>query len=90
MIHKHDEQSKKAVINRLSRAIGHLEFVKQMVISDEDCAKVLIQLSAVQSALKSTSKVILKEHIEHCIVEAVETNDDETIEALKKAIDKMI
>lgn len=89
MIHKHDEQSKKAVINRLSRAIGHLEFVKQMVISDEDCAKVLIQLSAVQSALKSTSKVILKEHMT-CIVEAVETNDDETIEALKKAIDKMI
>ena len=36
MQHKHDEQSKKAVVNRLSRAIGHLESVKQMVIDDED------------------------------------------------------
>ena len=102
MQHKHDEQSKKAVVNRLSRAIGHLESVKQMVINnhlfdwfqmvidDEDCSKVLVQLSAVQSALKNTSKVILKDHIDHCIIEAVKKNDDETIEELKKAIDKMI
>ena len=90
MQHKHDEQSKKEIINRLSRAIGHLESVKQMVIIDEDCSKVLIQLSAVQSALKNTGKVILKDHIDHCIVEAVKENDDETIEELKKAIDRMI
>jgi len=90
MQYEHDEQSKKAVVNRLSRAIGHLESVKQMVIDDEDCSKVLVQLSAVQSALKNTSKVILKDHIDHCIIEAVKENDDETIEALKKAIDKMI
>ena len=52
--------------------------------------KILVQLSAVQSALKNTSKVILKDHIDHCIIEAVKKNDDETIEELKKAIDKMI
>lgn len=91
MQHKHDEQSKKTIVNRLSRAIGHLESVKQMVINDEDCSKVLIQLSAVQSALKkNTGKVILKDHIDHCIVEAVKENDDETIDELKKAIDRMI
>ena len=90
MKHKHNEQSKKAIVNRLSRAIGHRESVKQMVINDEDCSKVLIQLSAVQSALKNTGKVILKDHIDHCIVEAVKENDDETIEELKKAIDRMI
>lgn len=88
--HKHEEQFKKAVINRFSRAIGHLESVKQMIIDDEDCSKVLVQLSAVQSALKNTSKIILKDHIDHCIIEAVKENDDETIEELKKAIDKMI
>lgn len=90
MIHRHDEQSKKAIINRLSRAIGHLESVKQMIINDEDCSKVLLQLSAVEAALKNTSKVILKEHIDHCIVDAIKDNDEETIEQLKKAIDKMI
>lgn len=90
MQNKRNEQSKKAIVNRLSRAIGHLESVKQMVINDGDCSKVLIQLSAVQSALKNTSKVILKDHIDHCIVEAIKENDDETIEELKKAIDRII
>lgn len=89
-IHKHSEKSKKAIVNRLSRAIGHLEAVKRMVIEDEDSADVLIQLYAVKSALNNTGKVILKEHIDHCIVHAVQENDEETIEALKKAIDKFI
>lgn len=90
MQHKHSEQSKAAVVNRLSRALGHLEAVKKMIIDDEDCSKVLIQLSAVQSALKNTSKIILKDHIDHCIIEAVKINDEDTIEKLKIAIDKMI
>lgn len=90
MPHKHSEDSKKAVVNRLSRAIGHLESVKQMVLHDEDCANVLIQLSAVISALKNTEKVILKEHIDHCIIEAVQEQDEKTIQALKEAIDRML
>ncbi len=90
MKHQHDEHAKKAVLNRLSRAIGHLEAVKRMVIDDEDCAQVLIQLAAVKSALNNTGKIILKDHIDHCIVQAVEQHDEETIEALKKAIDKII
>lgn len=90
MKHQHDEKSKKAIVNRLSRAIGHLEAVKQMVLDDEDCSKVLIQLSAVRSALNNTGKVILKEHIDHCIVDAVRENDEDTIEALKNAIDQML
>ena len=90
MKHQHDEHAKKAVLNRLSRAIGHLEAVKQMVIDDEDCAQVLIQLAAVKSALNNTGKIILKDHIDHCIVQALKQHDEETIEALKKAIDKII
>lgn len=90
MKHQHDEQAKKAVVNRLSRAIGHLESVKQMVIDDEDCAQVLIQLAAVKSALNNAGKMILKDHIDHCIVQAVEQHDEETIAALKQAIDKII
>ncbi|MCI5697524.1 MAG: metal-sensing transcriptional repressor [Clostridiales bacterium] len=90
MRHRHDDKTKQATVNRLSRAIGHLESVKRMVIDDEECSKVLVQLSAVQAALKNTSKYILKNHIDQCIVEAVKENDDETIDELKRAIDKMI
>ncbi|MCF0106224.1 MAG: metal-sensing transcriptional repressor [Holdemanella sp.] len=88
--HTHSIKEKKAVINRLSRAIGHLEKVKNMVENDEDCSEVLIQLAAVRSALNNTGKVILKNHINHCVVEAIEEHDEETIDLLYEAIDKFI
>jgi DNA-binding FrmR family transcriptional regulator len=88
--HKHSHQSTKAVLNRLSRARGHLELVRRMVEDGKDCSEVLVQLSAVIAALNNTGKVILKDHIEHCIVDAVEHGDWEAIERLNKAIDQFI
>lgn len=88
--HVHSLAEKKAVVNRLSKAIGHLEAVKRMVEKDEDCSEVLIQLAAVRSAINNTGKVVLKNHINHCIVEAVEENDEEAIKMLNQAIDKFI
>lgn len=76
--------------NRLARAIGHLQKVKQMVEDDEDCSDVLIQLAAVKSAINNTGKVILKDHMEHCIVHAVEDGDLQAIDELNAAIDKFM
>ena len=61
--HTHTHANTKAVLNRLSRAIGHLESIRRMVEEGRDCSEVLIQLSAVKSAINNTGKVILKEHI---------------------------
>ena len=80
----------KAVLNRMSRAIGHMNAVKRMVEEGRDCSEVLIQLSAVRAEIANLSKVILKDHIDHCIVEAVKDNDEAAIENLKGAIDKLI
>jgi DNA-binding FrmR family transcriptional regulator len=88
--HKHEHTNTKAVLNRLSRAIGHLEHVKRMVEEGQDCSEVLIQLAAVRSALNSTGRVILKDHIEHCIVDAVEAGDQQAILELEKAIDQFM
>lgn len=88
--HNHSHQHTKAVINRLARASGHLESVRRMVEEDKDCSEVLIQLSAVIAALNNTGKVILKDHMEHCIVDAVESGDKEAIDNLNKAIDSFI
>ena len=63
--HGHVHENQKAVINRLSRAIGHLEKVKRMVEEGHDCSEVLVQLAAVRSALDNTGKVILKDHMRH-------------------------
>ena len=70
--HEHSHEHTKDVLNRLARASGHLNKVRSMVENGEDCSEVLIQLAAVKAALNNTGKVILKDHIEHCIVHAVE------------------
>ena len=88
--HTHSPDHDRKVINRLSRAIGHLEKVKEMVENGEDCSQVLIQLAAVRSALTATGKVILEEHISHCIVHAVESGDMQEVEALNEAISQFI
>ena len=88
--HPHVHESKKNVVNRLARAIGHLEKVKRMVEDDCDCAEVLIQIAAVRAAIENTGKVILQDHIQHCIVDAVEEGDDQSIASLCAAIDKFM
>ena len=88
--HTHTHTQTQAVLNRLSRAIGHLESIKKMVEDGRDCSEVLIQLAAVQSALGSASRVILKDHIEHCIVDAVETGDQQALDDLNHAIDHLL
>lgn len=88
--HTHDPEEIRAIVNRLSRSIGHLEKVKRMVENGDDCADVLIQLSAVRAALTSTGRLLLKEHLQHCIVEALDENDTEAMEKVNKAIDQFM
>ena len=88
--HGHIHENQKAVVNRLARAIGHLEKVKRMVEEGHDCTDVLVQLAAVRSALDNTGKVILKDHMRHCMVDAVTAGDEDAIDDLCQAIDKFM
>ena len=88
--HEHEHENRRAVINRMSRAIGHMESVKRMVEEGRDCSEILIQVSAVKSAINNTGKIILQDHIEHCIVDAVEHGDNEAIKELEVALDRFV
>ena len=88
--HLHHHENTKYVQNRLARASGHLQHVRAMVDSGEDCSDVLMQLSAVIGALQSIAKVILKDHLDHCVVDAVQSGDTQTLDDFKKAIDRYI
>lgn len=88
--HHHDPEHMKAIVNRLAKSIGHLESVKKMVEDDRDCTEVLVQLAAVRSAINNCGKEILKEHMSHCIVHAVQDGDEEAIKALNEAVDKFM
>ena len=86
----HVHENQKAVANRLARAIGHLNKVKRMVEEGYDCADVLVQLAAVRSALDNTGKVILNDHIRHCMVDAVQMGNEQAVDELCSAIDKFM
>ena len=88
--HFHSPEEKKRQINRIARIIGHLQHVKGMIEEDQDCADVLIQISAVKSALNGLGKEIINEHISHCIVHALEEGDMQYIEEFQKAIERFL
>jgi CsoR family transcriptional regulator, copper-sensing transcriptional repressor len=86
--HYHSPEAKKKQINRISRLIGHLEKVKNMIENDEDCSDVLIQLSACKGAITSLGKDIMNEHMEHCIAHALEDGDTNALDSFKEAMKK--
>lgn len=89
--HAHTHPNKKKVMNRLARIEGHVRSIKTMVENDRDCSEVLIQLAAVRNALESTAKVVLKDHLEHCILHAIEKGDgSKSLEDFEAAIDQYL
>ncbi len=86
--HVHPHEHTRAVLNRLSRAIGHLQHVRSMVEEGRDCSEVLIQIAAVRSAIDNTGKLILQDHLKHCIVDAAAQGDQKAIDDLCQAIEK--
>jgi DNA-binding FrmR family transcriptional regulator len=85
---KHPQQ--KQIVNRMARIVGHAEAIKKMCIEGKECSEILIQIAAVKSALNNVGKLILEDHINHCIVEAAENNDRHALEKLHEAIGKFV
>lgn len=78
------------VLNRMARAIGHMEAVRRMVEEGRDCAEVMTQIAAVKAAVNNIGKLILQDHIEHCIAHAVESGDTKALTELSEAIGRFI
>lgn len=70
---------KKSLTSRLAKAAGHLNAVQKMVEEERYCIDVLNQLKAVQSALDRTAQLMLKQHLNTCVVEAVKADDSERV-----------
>ena len=68
-------QFKTQIKGRLAKALGHLHAVCRMVDDEKYCVDILNQLKAVQSALDKSAELMLKEHLETCVVEAVKADD---------------
>jgi CsoR family transcriptional regulator, copper-sensing transcriptional repressor len=88
MEHKH---LNKRLVNRLARLEGQVRSIREMVANGRDCSEVLIQVAAARSALDQAGRVILEDHMEHCIFEAMEAGKgQEAIEDLKVALKRFV
>ena len=71
---------KSGVSRRINRAIGQLNGIKTMIDEDRYCGDVLIQLAAVESAVKAVSREVMQDHLESCVVDRIQSGDTEVID----------
>ena len=85
-----DDKLKDGLLKRLNRIEGQVRGIKGMVEKDIYCDDILQQISAVQSAIDSVSKLVLENHIRTCVVEKIEKGDKEIVDELLKTVGKML
>ena len=82
------EELKRDVSKRINRAVGQLNGIKAMVEEDRYCGDVLTQLAAVEKAVASISRIIMRDHLKTCVTERIQAGDqqviDEVMDLLKK------
>jgi len=78
--------NRQPMVARAARVEGHVRAIKDMLAADRDCPDVLVQLAAVRSALDAIARMVFEDHMDSCIVDAVESGDAEaTIAEIKQA-----
>ena len=78
--------------NRLRRIEGQVRGVQRMVDEEAYCIDVLTQIASVVSALEKVGTILLKDHVEHCVRESIEKNEDADakIEELTSAVERFL
>ena len=78
--------TKGSPLHRLQIARGHLDKVIRMVQHDEYCIDILTQSQAVQAALREVDAIVLENHLQHCVVDAVKGSPDKKNNAIAEVV----
>lgn len=92
-IHGYIKQGDKEKLkNRLRRIEGQVRGVQGMVDREEYCIDILTQISSIISASEKVAGLVLKDHMDHCVREAIENGEkaEEKIEELNAAIERFL
>ena len=84
------EESVQDLLKRLSRIEGQIRGIQNMVKEKRSCDEILIQISAVRSALGSVAVKLLEDHVESCVKPSVEAGDLKALEDFMKAVSKIV
>lgn len=78
-----------AISKRLNRIEGQIRGINKMVETGQECEDILLQISAAKSALHKTGELILEQHLQHCVVDGINSgNTDATLKKLFSAIER--
>jgi DNA-binding FrmR family transcriptional regulator len=84
-------KDKQQIEARLSRIEGQVRGLRKMVDEDRYCIDVLTQVSAVQSALESVALLLLRDHTEHCVAEAIRSGEGrDKVRELSEAVERLV
>jgi CsoR family transcriptional regulator, copper-sensing transcriptional repressor len=75
------------VLKRLRRIEGQTRGLQRMVEEDTYCIEVLTQVAAVTKALQAVSLTLLEDHMNHCVVDAARSGDEEGREKVTEAVE---
>ena len=84
------DEEYKSLTNRLNRIEGQIRGIKGMVEKNAYCIDILTQSSAVSAALSAFNKELLSEHIKTCVANDIRAGNDETIDELLSALQKLM
>lgn len=85
-----DEKEFKDLMNRLKRIEGQVRGVEGMLESDAYCTDILVQVSAITSALNSFNKALLANHMRTCVADNIRNGNDEVIDELVCTLQKLM
>ncbi len=86
-----DPEVEEELQNRLSRIEGHVRGVKRLLTEHATCEDLLVQLSAVRSALNQATARLLENHMETCVAECVRAGQGEkALRHLKGALTQVV
>ncbi len=83
-------EEKRALENRLKRIEGQVRGVIGMLEEDAYCVDVLVQVSAISSALSSFSRELLARHIKGCVTEDIRSGREDSAEELALLVSRYI
>ena len=84
------EKEKKDIISRLNRIEGQVRGIKGMIEKDVYCDDILNQISSVNSAMNSVSKLILKNDMKSCLIKRIQAGELDVVDELLYTIEKML
>jgi len=70
------KENKEKTISRLNRLEGQVRGVARMVEEDRYCVDILNQTAAISAALRGVERLIIEDHTQHCIEDAIQSGDE--------------